>query len=51
MQPERVRPSTDLLRVLLERDLIEWADDESLRLVWADLPCRSKARRSASWSS
>lgn len=27
----------ETVRRLLERDLIEWADDTSLRLVWADL--------------
>jgi hypothetical protein len=27
----------DTVRRLLERDLVEWADDTSLRLVWADL--------------
>jgi hypothetical protein len=32
-----VRPSTADIRTLLERDLIEWADDLELRLVWADL--------------
>ncbi|MFV8752764.1 hypothetical protein ACNOYE_19620 [Nannocystaceae bacterium ST9] len=32
-----IRPPTDALRAALERDLIEWADDVSLRLVWADL--------------
>ena len=32
-----IRPSTEALRAALERDLIEWADDVSLRLVWADL--------------
>jgi hypothetical protein len=33
----RIRPPTDSIRAALERDLIEWADDVSLRLVWADL--------------
>lgn len=32
-----IRPSTETIRVLLERDLVEWADDLELRLVWADL--------------
>lgn len=39
-RPRRVlpiRPSTETIRALLERDLIEWADDLELRLVWADL--------------
>jgi hypothetical protein len=33
----RIRPPTDAIQAALERDLIEWADDVSLRLVWADL--------------
>jgi hypothetical protein len=32
-----IRPSTEAIQAALERDLIEWADDVSLRLVWADL--------------
>ncbi len=36
-RPEPLRPPTDLLRAMLERDMVDWADDVSLRLVWADL--------------
>lgn len=32
-----IRPPTDEIQAALERDLIEWADDVALRLVWADL--------------
>lgn len=31
------RYDPETVRRLLERDLVEWADDTSLRLVWADL--------------
>ena len=39
-------PERGIVFQLLERDLVEWAEDTSLRLVWADLLQLHDDRRS-----